>query len=324
MFDLYQRFRSLNKRFRLDSALPFIALVSYTIAGAALFRALELEKDRSEREHFRRTALSILAINSASSFDISHAKYSEDLQRAVERIQWLFNYLNLTHTINEKTEPTPWSWYGSMFYAGQLYTTIGFQTTKQTRAGQIASIFYILAGIPIFLIILKNVGILLSKFFRKLYKRIRSARRKLVPVKVKYINLKIYFSYFECSGSLKSKTDAFPITIAFAILILWIILSAALFCLWEKQWGFLTSVYFFFVSISTVGLGDVVPSNKDMMLANFVLILFGLALLSMCFNVIQHIFKLQLRIPVESITSKKKKSLLFKIMSFLKKILIYL
>lgn len=94
----------------------------------------------------------------------------------------------------------------------------GFQTTKQavltgyglpvakTRAGQIASIFYILAGIPIFLIILKNVGILLSKFFRKLYKRIRSARRKLpentyiqrvsVPVKVKYIKLKKEFLFY--------------------------------------------------------------------------------------------------------------------------------
>ncbi|VDM29275.1 unnamed protein product, partial [Toxocara canis] len=71
------------------------------------------------------------------------------------------------------------------------------------------------------------------------------------------------------------------------MLILWIGLSAGLFCLWETEWGYLTSVYFFFVSISTVGLGDIVPGNKDMMLVNFVLILIGLALLSMCINLIQ-------------------------------------
>jgi hypothetical protein len=46
-------------------------------------------------------------------------------------------------------------------------------------------------------------------------------------------------------------------------------------------------VYFFFVSISTVGLGDIVPTKPDMMLINFVLILIGLALLSMCVTLIQ-------------------------------------
>ncbi|KAI1707407.1 ion channel domain-containing protein [Ditylenchus destructor] len=62
--------------------------------------------------------------------------------------------------------------------------------------------------------------------------------------------------------------------------------NTAMFCLWEMEWGYLTSVYFFFVSISTVGLGDVVPTNPDMMFINFLLILIGLALLSMCVNVI--------------------------------------
>lgn len=47
----------------------------------------------------------------------------------------------------------------------------------------------------------------------------------------------------------RSRGNAFPIPIALAILILWIGFSAALFCLWETEWGYLTSVYFFFVSI---------------------------------------------------------------------------
>jgi hypothetical protein len=58
----------------------------------------------------------------------------------------------------------------------------------------------------------------------------------------------------------EKKTGTYPVTLAVTILILWILLSSALFCLWEKEWGFTTSVYFFFVSISTVGLGG--KSNK--------------------------------------------------------------
>ncbi|CAD5231769.1 unnamed protein product [Bursaphelenchus xylophilus] len=83
------------------------------------------------------------------------------------------------------------------------------------------------------------------------------------------------------------KSGEYPIPLALTILALWIALSAAMFCLWEHDWGYLTSVYFFFVSISTVGLGDVVPTKPDMMLVNFFLILIGLALLSMCINLIQ-------------------------------------
>lgn len=46
-----------------------------------------------------------------------------------------------------------------------------------------------------------------------------------------------------------NKSGSFPIPMALTILILWIAFSAAMFCLWETEWGFFTSVYFFFVSI---------------------------------------------------------------------------
>uniref|UniRef100_A0A915D069 Potassium channel domain-containing protein n=1 Tax=Ditylenchus dipsaci TaxID=166011 RepID=A0A915D069_9BILA len=91
----------------------------------------------------------------------------------------------------------------------------------------------------------------------------------------------------ELNEKIQKKAGSFPIPMALGILILWILLSAGLFCIWETEWGYLTSVYFFFVSISTVGLGDIIPTKPDMMLVNFMLILVGLALLSMCINLIQ-------------------------------------
>lgn len=49
----------------------------------------------------------------------------------------------------------------------------------QTAGGRLSSIIYIMLGIPIFLIILKEVGKVLSRSLRKLYKRWHSAKKKI-------------------------------------------------------------------------------------------------------------------------------------------------
>jgi hypothetical protein len=54
-----------------------------------------------------------------------------------------------------------------------------------------------------------------------------------------------------------------------------------------NQVGYSPRVLVDFLYCSTVGLGDVVPTNQDMMFINFILILIGLALLSMCFDMVQ-------------------------------------
>lgn len=43
-----------------------------------------------------------------------------------------------------------------------------------------------------------------------------------------------------------------PILSSFVAAVGWILLSAAVFCLWE-DWDFFTSVYFFVISLSTIG-----------------------------------------------------------------------
>ncbi|RCN49802.1 Ion channel [Ancylostoma caninum] len=234
------------------------------------------------------------------------------IQHSKEALLWFLDHLNLTEVIRERTEETPWTWLGSMFYAGQLYTTIGYgYPTTNTTAGRVTSIFYILFGIPIFLIIIKDIGRLMSRGLRKLYKKLRGSRQKIVESKpIRLIshpfmsanksdshngkNGHHHRKEAELEAQHQNKVNArlhaqnaFPIPIALAMLFLWILFSSGLFCYWEQEWGYLTSVYFFFVSISTVGLGDIVFLRPDMMIFNFLLILIGLALLSMCFNLIQ-------------------------------------
>lgn len=319
MFKLYRRLKWVYQRFKLSAWVPFAALVSYTVFGAFLFKSFEMENDQRNREQYRNRT--VYAMNQViermlevrcHDLELRTADKAYQKEHAKEAIIWFLEHLNLTEVLNERTEDSPWTWLGSMFYAGQLYTTIGYgYPATSTAAGRVASIFYILFGIPIFLIILKDIGRVMSRGCRKLYKRLRTSRRKIADSKSAQ-SVSQFFSRFYKSATLTNinghtnKQDpgldpeqenkvnarlhaenAFPIPIALSMLILWILFSAALFCYWESEWGYLTSVYFFFVSISTVGLGDIVFMNPDMMIFNFLLILIGLALLSMCFNLIQ-------------------------------------
>lgn len=77
-----------------------------------------------------------------------------------------------------------------------------------------------------------------------------------------------------------------PITLALFILIAYILCGAFVYSLWE-EWSFFESCYFVFVSMSTIGFGDYVPKHPMRMMASIIYLIFGLALTSMCINVVQ-------------------------------------
>ncbi|VDN23021.1 unnamed protein product, partial [Cylicostephanus goldi] len=78
-----------------------------------------------------------------------------------------------------------------------------------------------------------------------------------------------------------------PIWLALLLCISWVCGCAALFLIWEKRWTFFTSLYFFFISLSTIGLGDVVPDHPHMLILMFFLVIIGLSIVSMLLTVIQ-------------------------------------
>lgn len=78
-----------------------------------------------------------------------------------------------------------------------------------------------------------------------------------------------------------------PVTLAIFILVLYIFLGAVFYMMTES-WDFMTAFYFVFISMSTIGFGDYVPkSNPIFMMITIIYLVFGLALMSMCINVVQ-------------------------------------
>lgn len=77
-----------------------------------------------------------------------------------------------------------------------------------------------------------------------------------------------------------------PVSFALFLLVTYMMFGAVVFSIWEG-WNFFDSLYFVFISMSTIGFGDLVPQHPKRMIGTFIYLLFGLALTSMCINVVQ-------------------------------------
>lgn len=77
-----------------------------------------------------------------------------------------------------------------------------------------------------------------------------------------------------------------PVSFALFLLVAYMMCGALIFSIWE-EWNFFDALYFVFISMSTIGFGDLVPQHPKRMVGTFIYLLFGLALTSMCVQVVQ-------------------------------------
>lgn len=88
------------------------------------------------------------------------------------------------------------------------------------------------------------------------------------------------------------RTKPVPIWLCVFLVVSYIFAGAILFHHWEG-WGYLDAAYFCFITLTTIGFGDLVPSKRvetdseiNIALCSLYL-LFGIALLAMSFNLVQ-------------------------------------
>jgi len=85
-----------------------------------------------------------------------------------------------------------------------------------------------------------------------------------------------------------------PLTVTMGLVAGFIFMGSVLFGVWEG-WDWLSSAYYCFITISTIGFGDLVPGGEGFqttadnlkMIAAAAYIVFGMAIMSMAFNLIQ-------------------------------------
>ncbi|KAJ8940001.1 hypothetical protein NQ318_012923 [Aromia moschata] len=116
-------------------------------------------------------------------------------------------------------------------------------------------------------------------------------------------------------GSYDVENVTVPLTICLFIMVGYICGGALLFCKWEEYWTFLDASYFCFISLSTIGFGDLVPGDKiygrgvdfykDMLELSFVFcsiyLMLGMALIAMCFNLMQEEVIHKIRTTIQTV-----------------------
>ncbi|XP_066262092.1 uncharacterized protein galene isoform X1 [Euwallacea similis] len=102
-----------------------------------------------------------------------------------------------------------------------------------------------------------------------------------------------YSTYYESSG--RDKPKPVPIWLCVFLVLSYILSGAYLFKSWEG-WDYLDAAYFCFITLTTIGFGDLVPAkgvtqDKDYATISIALcslyLLFGISLLAMSFNLVQ-------------------------------------
>ncbi|XP_028828713.1 potassium channel, subfamily K, member 7 [Denticeps clupeoides] len=130
----------------------------------------------------------------------------------------------------------------SLFFVTTFLTTTGYGTTMPlSDSGRLFCILYCMVGIPVTLL-------LLSCLTRAILPRLSR-----LPVRL----LQTLWGLSHSRAAL-----AYAASLAACTAVLFFLLPAASFCLLEPDWSFLESLYFCFISLSTIGLGDYLPGKN--------------------------------------------------------------
>lgn len=210
-----------------------------------------------------------------------------------------------------------WSFASSFLYSLTLITTIGYGSiSPRTPWGRLMTIIYAVIGIPLMLVYLSTVGDSLAKNFRRLYGRFhcsssnsksqkktdmaKTALQNHIPVDKKSDNMidKMHNIKMCVAGEVHSPYhmdthhQRVPISITLSVVVMYISGGALLFNRLEN-WTFLEGSFFCFTSLGTIGFGELVPGTIDSnneqvsVFISSAYILIGMAVIAMCFNLVQ-------------------------------------
>ncbi|XP_050693919.1 potassium channel subfamily K member 1-like [Eriocheir sinensis] len=138
-----------------------------------------------------------------------------------------------------------WLYPECVFFASTIITTIGYgNQAPVTLPGRVFCILYGFVGIPLTLSVIQALGTFFANGASSVYQRLRRVVT-CTPLE-----------------SLKKKGSRGAAVVgAVGALLVYLAVGGAFFTLWEEDWTFFEGFYFCFITMTTIGLGDLVPGE---------------------------------------------------------------
>uniref|UniRef100_A0A914UHX0 Potassium channel domain-containing protein n=1 Tax=Plectus sambesii TaxID=2011161 RepID=A0A914UHX0_9BILA len=165
------------------------------------------------------------------------------------------------------------SYWAALMYVNTLYSTIGYGSVYCcTWLGRLLTCIYIFIGAPMLLVVLESIGKILARLVSKLWLMGGSAldkaklfvQQKVLKRKVHIVQVLPAKSDVEKNRSLEDGDDdddddeieeLIPLSAGLALALIWLF-AAGLYFSYVEGWTYGSSLYYLWISITTVGLGD--------------------------------------------------------------------
>uniref|UniRef100_A0A8B9TU25 Potassium two pore domain channel subfamily K member 12 n=1 Tax=Anas platyrhynchos TaxID=8839 RepID=A0A8B9TU25_ANAPL len=268
-----------NGRFLLLAAL----IAAYLSAGATVFSALESPSEAAAQLRWNRTLHNFSRI-----FNISLPELRAFL-RSYEAA--------MAAGIRVDALRPRWDFPGAFYFVGTVVSTIGFgMTTPATVAGKVFLIVYGLFGcagtILFFNLFLERIISLLAFIMKACHER-QLRRSGLLPP-----NFRRGSAMAGVGSLIGWKPSVYHVMLILGIFAITLSCCASAMYTFVEGWNYIDSLYYCFVTFSTIGFGDLVSSQNAVYqnqglyrFGNFIFILMGVCCIYSLFNVISIMIK---------------------------------
>ncbi|KAI4471013.1 potassium channel subfamily k [Holotrichia oblita] len=213
-----------------------VCTFTYLLIGAAVFDSLESSTEKQRKEVLQGKILLNPIKHKIES--IVRRKYNitdEDFK--------------IMETVVLKSEPhragRQWKFVGAFYYATTVLTTIGYgHSTPSTIAGKLFTMCYAMIGIPLGLVMFQSIGERVNRLSSVIIRSVKSS--------------------LHCRQTNASELDL--ICVVTTLSSLTIAGGAAAFSRYEG-WSYFDSVYYCFITLTTIGFGDMVSTLHEAVIA---------------------------------------------------------
>lgn len=220
---------SLRSSLRKVSIRSTMFLI-YLFIGAGIFLGLEREASITKLKKHK-TEFESDSKMFRESYNISEEKFNIMVGKILHAFE---------EGVFSSDDTSSWSFASAFFFCGNVITTIGYGTiVPKTPYGRIVMMFYAFFGIPLTGFFLRTVGNELTSLIAYL---VKYYERRLLNREAEKLEMK-------CA------------LIASVLALFMLFLGAGIFTSSETQWDYLGGFYFCFVTLTTIGFGDLVPGQ---------------------------------------------------------------